>query len=48
MPRMSGHEFLVEAFKAYEVSHLFYVPSVLGRTMTLADQAGIKRVIYTS
>jgi acetolactate synthase-1/2/3 large subunit len=42
---MSGHQFLAEALKAYGVSHIFYVPSVLGGVMPLLKQAGIKTVI---
>jgi acetolactate synthase-1/2/3 large subunit len=42
---MSGNKYLVEALKAYGVTHLFYVPSVLGSAMALADKMGIKRVI---
>ena len=45
MPRMTGNQFLIEAFKAYEVDHLFFVPSVLGPVMGMAEGAGIKRVI---
>ncbi|HLG10830.1 MAG TPA: thiamine pyrophosphate-binding protein [Dehalococcoidia bacterium] len=45
MPRMTGNQFLVEALKAYDVSHLFYVPSVLGGAMPLIQKAGIKTVI---
>ena len=45
MPRMTGNAFLVEALKAYEVDHLFFVPSILGGAMSLMDGAGIKRVI---
>jgi len=45
MPRMTGNQFLVEALKAYEVDHVFFVPSVLGGAMSLMDGAGIKRVI---
>jgi acetolactate synthase-1/2/3 large subunit len=42
---MSGYQFLAEAFKAYGVTHIFYVPSVLGGAMPLFKQAGIKTVI---
>jgi acetolactate synthase-1/2/3 large subunit len=45
MPRMSGNQFLAEALKGYGVSHIFYVPSVLGGMMPLLRQAGIKTVI---
>jgi acetolactate synthase-1/2/3 large subunit len=42
---MTGNQYLVEALKAYDVTHLFYVPSVLGGAMALADKMGIQRVI---
>ena len=45
MPRMTGNQFLAEALKAYEVSHIFYVPSVLGGAMPLFQKNGIKTVI---
>jgi len=45
MVRMSGNQFLAEALKAYGVSHLFYVPSVLGGAMPLLEGKGIQRVI---
>jgi acetolactate synthase-1/2/3 large subunit len=45
MPQMTGNQYLVEALQSYGVTHLFYVPSVLGGAMALADQVGIKRVI---
>src|SRR6266542_1726372 len=45
MVRMSGNQFLAEALKAYGVSHLFYVPSVLGGAMQLLEGKGIQRVI---
>jgi acetolactate synthase-1/2/3 large subunit len=45
MPRMTGHQFLAQALKGYGVSHIFYVPSVLGAMMPLLKQAGIQTVI---
>jgi acetolactate synthase-1/2/3 large subunit len=45
MTRMTGSQYLVEALKGYGVSHLFYVPSILGSAMRLAQQAGIRTVI---
>ncbi len=45
MPRMTGNQFLAEALQAYGVSHIFYVPSVLGGTMPLLQERGIKTVI---
>ncbi len=45
MARMTGNQFLAEALRAYGVSHLFYVPSVLGGAMPLLEAKGIQRVI---
>ena len=45
MPRMTGTQFLAEALAAYDVTHLFYVPSVLGSMMSLLHQRGVKTVI---
>jgi acetolactate synthase-1/2/3 large subunit len=45
MARMTGNQYLVETLQAYAVTHLFYVPSVLGGAMALADKMGIRRVI---
>jgi acetolactate synthase-1/2/3 large subunit len=45
MPKMTGNQYLVEALRSYDVTHLFYVPSVLGGAMALADKMGIQRVI---
>jgi acetolactate synthase-1/2/3 large subunit len=45
MARMTGTQFLAEALAAYDVTHLFYVPSVLGGMMPLLQQKGVKTVI---
>jgi len=45
MPRMTGHQFFAEAMRGYGVSHVFYVPSVLGTAMSLLDGVGVKKVI---
>lgn len=45
MVRMTGTQFLAEALSAYEVTHLFYVPSVLGGLMPLLHQKGVTTVI---
>ena len=33
MTRMTGNRFFAEAMRAYGVSHLFFVPSILGGAM---------------
>ena len=45
MTRMTGTQFLAEALGAYDVTHLFYVPSVLGGLMPLLHQKGVTTVI---
>ena len=45
MTRMTGNEFLAKTLKAHGVTHLFYVPSVLGGAMSLMEDVGIRRVI---
>jgi acetolactate synthase I/II/III large subunit len=45
MPRMSGHHFLADMLKAYGVTHVFYVPSVLNPALARMEEIGIKRVI---
>ena len=45
MTRMTGNQYLIETLKSYGVTHLFYVPSILGGAMALADKEGIQRVI---
>ena len=41
MTRMTGTRFLAEALSAYDVTHLFYVPSVLGGLMPLLHITGV-------
>src|SRR5215213_10561352 len=45
MPRMTGNRFFAEAMKAHGVTHLFYVPSVLGNALKEMDAIGVKKVI---
>ena len=45
MPRMTGNRFFAEAMKAHGVTHLFYVPSVLGNALKEMEAIGVKRVI---
>ena len=37
MPRMTGNRFFAEAMRAHGVTHLFYVPSVLGNALKEMD-----------
>jgi acetolactate synthase-1/2/3 large subunit len=45
MPRMTGNRFFAEAMKGYGVTHLFFVPSVIGGAMAEMDSVGICKVI---
>ncbi len=45
MAQTTGNQFLVDMLKAYDVSHVFFVPSVLGGALNLMDEAGITRVV---
>ncbi|MED5578716.1 MAG: thiamine pyrophosphate-binding protein [Nitrospinota bacterium] len=45
MPKMTGAQYLAEALKAYEVTHLFHVPAILRKTMVeLEERTLINRV----
>jgi acetolactate synthase I/II/III large subunit len=45
MSRMSGHRFFAEAMQGYGVSHLFYVNSIVPKSMEEMDKVGVKRVV---
>jgi acetolactate synthase-1/2/3 large subunit len=45
MARMTGNRFFAEAMKGYGVSHLFFVPSVIGGAMAEMDNVGVTKVI---
>ena len=45
MPRMTGNRYFAEAMRAHGVTHLFYVPSVLGNALKEMDAIGVKKVI---
>src|SRR4029078_1622323 len=45
MPRMTGNSYFAEAMRAHGVTHLFYVPSVLGNALKEMDAIGVKKVI---
>jgi acetolactate synthase I/II/III large subunit len=45
MPRMTGNHFFAEAMRGYGVTHLFFVPSVLGGAMNEMESVGVKKVI---
>ncbi len=45
MPRMTGNQYFAQAMKGFGVTHLFFVPSIIGGAMALMDEAGVTRVI---
>src|SRR3989338_1163528 len=47
VPKMSGAEYVSRALKAYGVTHIFFVPTVLSRALAVMDLegTGISRVI---
>lgn len=45
MPRMTGSRYFAEAMKGYDVTHLFYVNSIVGPAMLEMDKVGVTRVI---
>ena len=45
MPKMTGAKYLADALKAYGVTHVFFVPAVLCRSLAEMDMVGIKRVV---
>src|SRR5262245_54732113 len=45
MPRMTGNRYFAEAMKAYEVSHLFFVPTMMLPAMADMEGMGITRVV---
>jgi acetolactate synthase-1/2/3 large subunit len=41
----TGNQYFAEALRGYGVSHVFYVPSILGGAMAEMDRVGVKKVI---
>jgi len=48
MPKMTGARFLAETLKAYDVSHVFFMPYIMPEAMHEFDKIGIKRVMAHS
>src|SRR5262245_6211550 len=44
MPRMTGSRFFAEAMQAYEVSHVFIVPTIITPALAEMEGMGITRV----
>jgi acetolactate synthase-1/2/3 large subunit len=45
MPKMTGNRYIAEAMRGYGVTHLFFVPSIIGGAMNEMDSVGVKKVI---
>ncbi len=47
MPKMTGAQFIADAMKAYGVTHIFFVPTILSHSLAQMDQrnSGIARVL---
>jgi acetolactate synthase-1/2/3 large subunit len=45
MPRMTGNRYFAEAMQAYDVSHLFFVPTMMLPAMAAMEEMGITRVV---
>jgi len=45
MARMTGHRYFAEAMKAYGVSHLFFVPTIVVPALAEREGRGITRVV---
>ena len=46
--KMSGARFIAETFKGYGVTHVFFVESILNRTLVEVEALGIRRVMAHS
>jgi len=45
MQKMTGARYIAEALKGYGVTHLFFVPAILRRTMAeIEEHARIRRI----
>mgnify|MGYP001584889659 CR=1 FL=1 len=45
MAKMTGARFLAETLKGYGVTHIFFVPAVLGKALVEMEKVGIKRIV---
>ena len=47
MPKMTGSQFMADALKAYGVTHIFFVPTILSYALAQMDKrdTGIARVL---
>ncbi|MFC1935680.1 thiamine pyrophosphate-binding protein [Chloroflexota bacterium] len=45
MPKMTGAQCIAETFKGYGVTHVFFVPAVLGKALVEMERLNIRRVV---
>ena len=45
MPKMTGAQFIAETLGGYGVSHVFFVPGILGKALVEMEQQGISRIV---
>jgi len=48
MPKMTGAQCIAETFKGYGVTHVFFVPSILGIALVEMEKANIHRILTHS
>ncbi|MBI4296527.1 MAG: thiamine pyrophosphate-binding protein [Chloroflexi bacterium] len=48
MSRMSGARFIAETINGYRVTHVFFVPAIMWKTLVEMDKLGIQRVVTHS
>ena len=48
MPKMTGAQCIAETFKGYGVTHVFFVPSILGIALAEMEKANIHRILTHS
>ncbi|MEE8443478.1 MAG: thiamine pyrophosphate-binding protein [Dehalococcoidia bacterium] len=45
MPKMTGARYMAETLKGYGVTHVFFVPSILGKALVEMERSDISRVV---
>ncbi len=45
MPKMTGNQYFAEMVKAYGISHVFFVPTIMIPAMAALEGSGVKRVV---
>ena len=45
MPKMTGARFIAETLGGYGVSHVYFVPAILGKALVEMEKLGISRIV---